>query len=106
MRAPLVAEDIFFWRELTLDPSTREVRRTGVAIKLTRREYEILFVLMREPRRLYKKEELLELVWGHDFDGSSTALATYISYLRQKLDLTGQPSYIRTVRGAGYGMAR
>jgi DNA-binding response OmpR family regulator len=93
------------WRDLSMDPRSRRVRRAGKELFLTRREAGLLFVLMREPRRIFTREELLITVWGNDFRGSSTIVDTYVSYLRTRLDHPGSPSYVRTVRGCGYGMA-
>jgi len=65
-----------------------------------------LSVFIREPRRVFGKEHLLELVWGHDFEGSSNIVETYISYLRAKLDVPSEPSFVRTVRGVGYSLVK
>lgn len=61
---------------------------------------------MREPRRVFSKDHLLELVWGHDFEGGPNIVETYISYLRAKIDRPDQGSFFRTVRGVGYGLAQ
>ncbi len=62
---------------------------------------------MREPRRVFSKDHLLEIVWGHDFEGGPNIVETYISYLRSKIDRPGEPgSFIRTVRGVGYGLSQ
>jgi two-component system OmpR family response regulator len=61
---------------------------------------------MREPRRVFSKDHLLELVWGHDFEGGPNIVETYISYLRAKVDRPELASFIRTVRGVGYGLAQ
>ncbi|HXW75867.1 MAG TPA: response regulator transcription factor [Candidatus Eremiobacteraceae bacterium] len=88
--------------DLSVDLKTREVRRGGALVSLTNREYSLLVTLLREPRRVFSKEQLLELVWGHDYEGEIGVVETYISYLRAKID-AGQPvKLIRTVRFAGY----
>jgi two-component system, OmpR family, response regulator len=88
--------------DLSVDLKTREVRRGGALISLTNREYSLLVTLLREPKRVFSKEQLLELVWGHDYEGEIGVVETYISYLRAKID-AGQPvKLIRTVRFAGY----
>lgn len=62
---------------------------------------------MREPRRVFSKDHLLEIVWGHDFEGGPNIVETYISYLRAKVDRPGESgSFIRTVRGVGYGLSQ
>ncbi len=93
------------WRDLSLNLETREVYRNERLIDLTQREFELLAVFMREPRRVFSKDHLLELVWGHDFEGGTNIVETYISYLRNKLDTAGENSMLRTVRGVGYGLA-
>lgn len=107
LRRPSLIEDVALrWRDLSLDPQSFEVYRGGERLELTQREFALLHVLIREPRRVFGKEHLLELVWGHDFDGGANIVETYISYVRAKLDRDGSSSYVRTVRGIGYGMGR
>ena len=106
LRRPQLIEDASVrWRDLTVDATTRDVYRGRDRIELTQREFVLLDTLMREPRRVFEKEHLLELIWGHDFEGGSNIVETYISYLRSKLDRPATSSYIRTVRSVGYGMA-
>lgn len=106
LRRPQLVEDVTLrWRDLSINPETHEVFRGERQIELTQREFELLAVFMREPRRVFSKDHLLELVWGHDFEGGTNIVETYISYLRNKLDLDGEMSILRTVRGVGYGLA-
>ncbi|MHB8462934.1 MAG: response regulator transcription factor, partial [Vulcanimicrobiaceae bacterium] len=106
LRRPQLIDDASVrWRDLTVDATTRDVFRARERIELTQREFELLDTLIREPRRVFGKEHLLELIWGHDFEGGANIVETYISYLRGKLDRPADASYIRTVRGVGYGMA-
>jgi DNA-binding response OmpR family regulator len=106
LRRPQLVEDLTLrWHDLSLNLETHEVYRGERPIELTQREFELLAVFMREPRRVFNKEHLLELVWGHDFEGGTNIVETYISYLRNKLDLQSEPSLLRTVRGVGYGLA-
>jgi two-component system OmpR family response regulator len=79
----------------------REVWRAGEAIELTATEFELLRYLMRNPRRVLSKPQILAQVWDYDFGGSAHVVELYISYLRKKLD-TGRPPMIHTVRGVGY----
>jgi two-component system response regulator MprA len=92
--------------DLTVDTASREVRRGGRAIALTTREYELLVTLLREPRRVLTRDQLLERVWGIDFEAETHVLEVYVSYLRNKLEtLPGgatAPRLLHTVRGVGY----
>jgi len=106
LRRPQLVEDLTLqWHDLSLNLETHEVFRGEGAVELTQREFELLAVFMREPRRVFNKDHLLELVWGHDFEGGTNIVETYISYLRNKLDRNGEASILRTVRGVGYGLA-
>ncbi len=106
-RPQLIEEQVLHWRDLSLNTDTREVRRGKDPIELTHREFDLLSVFMREPRRVFSKDHLLELVWGHDFEGGPNIVETYISYLRAKIDRSGEPgSFIRTVRSVGYGLSQ
>ena len=87
--------------DLVLDDATREVRRAGQLLDLTDTEFRLLRYLMANPRRVLTREQLLEEVWQYDFRGDSGVLATYISYLRRKIDALGPP-LIHTVRSVGY----
>jgi two-component system OmpR family response regulator len=87
--------------DLELDDAAREVRRAGAILDLTDTEYRLLRYLMSNPRRVLTREQLLEHVWQYDFAGDSGVLATYISYLRKKIDAHGPP-LIQTVRAVGY----
>jgi two-component system OmpR family response regulator len=87
--------------DLSLDEDSREVRRGGVEIALTATEFELLRFLMRNPRRVLSKAQILDRVWDYDFGGQSNVVELYISYLRKKID-AGRPPMIHTLRGAGY----
>ncbi|HEY9085479.1 MAG TPA: response regulator transcription factor [Candidatus Tyrphobacter sp.] len=106
-RPQLIEERVLHWHDLSLNEDTREVRRGKDAVDLTHREFDLLSVFMREPRRVFSKDHLLEIVWGHDFEGGPNIVETYISYLRSKIDRPGEPgSFIRTVRSVGYGLSQ
>jgi DNA-binding response OmpR family regulator len=90
------------YADLNVDPRTREVYRGGTSISLTNREFTLLVTLLREPHRIFTKEQLLELVWGRDFTGEIGVVETYVSYLRAKLDANYPTKLIQTVRFAGY----
>jgi two-component system, OmpR family, response regulator len=87
--------------DLELDEDSHEVRRNGHLIELTATEFELLRYLMRNPRRVVSKSQILDRVWDYDFGGKSSVVEIYISYLRKKIDAEGAPM-LHTVRGAGY----
>src|SRR5580704_10163589 len=87
--------------DLTMDEDAREVRRGGDLIELTATEFELLRYLMRNPRRVLSKAQILDRVWNYDFGGQAHVVELYISYLRKKID-TGREPLIHTVRGVGY----
>ena len=87
--------------DLSMDEDAREVRRGGELIELTATEFELLRFLMRNPRRVLSKAQILDRVWNYDFGGQAHVVELYISYLRKKID-SGRPPLIHTVRGVGY----
>ncbi|WP_136709276.1 response regulator transcription factor [Agromyces sp. H66] len=87
--------------DLTLDEDSYEVARGGTPIELTATEFELLRFLMRNPRRVLSKAQILDRVWSYDFGGRESVVELYISYLRKKID-AGREPMIHTVRGAGY----
>jgi two-component system, OmpR family, response regulator len=87
--------------DLTMDEDAREVRRDGQLIELTATEFELLRFLMRNPRRVLSKAQILDRVWNYDFGGQAHVVELYVSYLRKKVD-SGREPLIHTVRGVGY----
>ena len=87
--------------DLVLDEDSHEVTRAGDPIALTSTEFELLRFLMRNPKRVLSKAQILDRVWSYDFGGRSNIVELYISYLRKKIDSGRQPM-IHTLRGAGY----
>lgn len=87
--------------DLTLDEDSHEVARGGTEILLTATEFELLRFLMRNPKRVLSKAQILDRVWNYDFGGQANVVELYISYLRKKID-TGREPMIHTMRGAGY----
>ncbi|HEY2441833.1 MAG TPA: response regulator transcription factor [Streptosporangiaceae bacterium] len=87
--------------DLTMNEDAREVRRSGELIELTATEFELLRFLMRNPRRVLSKAQILDRVWNYDFGGQAHVVELYISYLRKKVD-AGREPLIHTVRGVGY----
>ena len=96
-RAPVLAVG-----DLSLDPSTRQVRRGGTEIGLSAREFALLETLMRHPGQVLDRLQLLDHVWDGDYDNRSNVIDVYIRYLREKVDRPFGVASIETVRGAGY----
>ncbi|MEV6316786.1 response regulator transcription factor [Streptomyces sp. NPDC051776] len=94
-------ESLLVVGDLVLDEDSHEVRRGGVSIHLTATEFELLRYLMRNPRRVLSKAQILDRVWNYDFGGQANVVELYISYLRRKID-AGRAPMIHTRRGAGY----
>ena len=92
--------------DVTLDVESRDVRRGSRAISLTAKEFELLEHLLRHPRRVFTRDQLLESVWGYDASAMSNVIDVYVGYLRQKLEEGGEPRLIQTVRGVGYALRR
>ena len=89
--------------DMSLDTKTRVVTRgDDVVADLPSREFTLLEYLMRHAGQVLTRQQLLDSVWGIDFDAGSNVVDVYVSYLRRKLDREGEPSVIETVRGAGY----
>ncbi|MDI5971488.1 response regulator transcription factor [Streptomyces sp. SL13] len=99
--AAVRTESMLVVGDLTLDEDSHEVTRQGRSIHLTATEFELLRYLMRNPRRVLSKAQILDRVWSYDFGGQANVVELYISYLRKKID-AGRPPMIHTRRGAGY----
>jgi two-component system response regulator MprA len=92
------------YADLSLDPSTREVKRGDRSIELTKTEFSLLEHLIRHPRLVLTRSQLFEAVWGYDFGPRSNSLEVYVGYLRRKTEEGGEPRLIQTVRGVGYSL--
>lgn len=92
------------FEDLTMNPETRDVKRGDRQISLTRTEFALLELLMRNPRKVLNRSTILEDVWGYDFPTSGNALEVYIGYLRRKIEAGGESRLIHTVRGVGYAL--
>ena len=88
--------------DLTVNLITRQVRRAEEIVELTVREFSLLEFLMRSPGRVFPRTQILEHVWGYDFDPCSNLVDVYVQRLRKKLSPEGEPQFIETVRGVGY----
>jgi len=98
------AVEVLRFADLELDPSTREVRRGGDPIELTRTEFSLLELFMLNPRQVLTRSVIFERVWGYDFGPGSNSLDVYIGYLRRKTEAGGKPRLIQTVRGVVYAL--
>ena len=98
------AVDVLHFGDLELDPATREVRREGDPIELTRTEFALLELFMLNPRQVLTRSIIFERVWGYDFGFGSNSLDVYIGYLRRKTEAGGKPRLIQTIRGVGYAL--
>ena len=96
--------DMLRFGDLELDPGTREVRRAGDLIDLTRTEFSLLELFLRNPRQVLTRSIIFERVWGYDFGPSSNSLDVYIGYLRRKTEAGGKSRLVHTVRGVGYAL--
>jgi DNA-binding response OmpR family regulator len=94
--------DVLEVGDLRLDLRTRRCERGGEEVQLTTREFELLTYLMRHPGQVLSREQVLNAVWGFDYEPGTNVLEVYVSYLRSKLGAGGEPAPIETVRGAGY----
>ena len=96
--------EVVRFADLELDPATREVTRGGRPIELTRTEFSLLELFMRNPRQVLTRTIIFERVWGYDFGYASNSLDVYVGYLRRKTEADGEPRLIQTVRGVGYAL--
>jgi two-component system, OmpR family, response regulator MprA len=103
-RSSALADEVLRFADLELDPGTREVRRGGDPIELTRTEFALLELFMTNPRQVLTRSIIFERVWGYDFGFASNSLDVYIGYLRRKTEADGKPRLIQTVRGVGYAL--
>jgi two-component system response regulator MprA len=98
------AVDVLRFGDVELDPATREVRRGGDPIELTRTEFALLELFLLNPRQVLTRSIIFERVWGYDFGFGSNSLDVYIGYLRRKTEAGGKPRLIQTIRGIGYAL--
>ncbi|NDJ76514.1 MAG: response regulator transcription factor [Chloroflexi bacterium] len=99
---PSSRPEVLKFGDLTLDTGTHRAQRGDRFIDLTAKEYELLELFMRNPRRVLTREMIFDRVWGYDFGGESNIIEVYVRYLRQKTEEDDQPRVIHTVRGVGY----
>jgi two-component system response regulator MprA len=90
------------YADVTLDPATHEAYRGNSQLQLTVTEFNLLHLLLRHPRQVLERRQILNDVWGYDFGGDDNVLEIYVGYLRKKLEADGRPRLLHTVRGIGY----
>src|ERR1700684_775911 len=103
-RPRLEQPSIVSYAHLSIGLDRRDVKRGARRIDLSAREYALLLTFVRNPERVFTRDQLLDLVWGTDRDVGPGAVETYVSYLRAKIDAGFDPKLIRTIRGAGYAL--
>ena len=94
--------EVLRYADLELDPVAHEARRGGRELGLTRTEFLLLELFLRNPRRVLTRDVIFERVWGYDFGPTSNSLEVYVGYLRRKTEANGEPRLIHTVRAVGY----
>ena len=97
-------QGVLRFADLTLDPARYEVKRGARRIELTKTEFLLLELFLRNPRQVLTRSLIFERVWGYDFGPTSNSLEVYVGYLRRKLEAGGEPRLVHTVRGVGYAL--
>jgi DNA-binding response OmpR family regulator len=103
-RPRLEAPEVVAFKDLSIDMQTRRVVRSGRSIDLTTREFDLLAAFVREPRRVFTRDQLISMVWGDGAAVTGNAVETYVSYLRHKIDYGFPEQLLHTVRGVGYSL--
>src|SRR5215208_4373588 len=101
---PTSRDGVLRFADLELDPAAHEVRRGDRPMELTRTEFHLLELFLRNPRQVLTRSLIFERVWGYDFGPTSNSLDVYVGYLRRKTEAGGEPRLIQTVRGVGYAL--
>jgi two-component system response regulator MprA len=96
--------EVLCFADVRLDPAAYEVSRGGRRLELTRTEFLLLELFMRNPRQALPRSTIFERVWGYDFGTRSNSLGVYVGYLRRKLEEGGEPRLLHTIRGVGYAL--
>jgi two-component system response regulator MprA len=94
--------ELLRFNDLSVDTTAREVKRGDEIIELTSQEFDLLELFIRHPRQVLNRDVIYEKVWGYDFGGESNVIEVYVRYLRSKLEASGKPRLIHTIRGVGY----
>lgn len=101
-REPRDRQAVLRFADLTVETLTRQVFRGGREIQLSAKEFDLLCYFARHPRQVLTREQLLDAVWGYQFDGETNVVDVYVGYLRQKLEASNQSRLLHTVRGVGF----
>jgi len=100
------AEKVLVFDELEIDPNTREVTVRGEPVALTAREFDLLYHLASQPKRVFTRDQLMEAVWGYTFAAETSTVTVHMRRLREKIESDPtQPRYLHTVWGVGYRFA-
>jgi two-component system response regulator MprA len=102
LRRAGAGDGVLRFADVALDPATREAFRGDRRLQLTRTEFNLLELFLRNPRQVLTRSQIYQRVWGYDFGATSNALWVYVGYLRRKLEEAGEPRLLHTVRGVGY----
>ncbi len=97
-----IEQETLHFADVTVNTNSREVWRGDYRIELTAKEYDLLELFLRNPRQVLTRDVIYDRVWGYDFGGESNIIEVYVRYLRGKLEASGSPRLIHTVRGVGY----
>ncbi|WEV40927.1 response regulator transcription factor [Lactobacillus sp. ESL0681] len=98
-----VEKKVIKFKDMTIETANRIVRRSdGKTVDLTKREYNLLITLIKNKNNVVSRDQLLAKIWGPGSNIETNVVEVYVRYLRNKIDVPGQPSYIKTVRGTGY----
>jgi DNA-binding response OmpR family regulator len=98
----LVKRDVIRYADIVIDTTSRRVEAASGPIDLTAREFDLLVTFLREPGRVFTRDQLIDRAWGRDAVVEPSVVETYVSYLRNKLGTDGPRPLIRTIRGVGY----
>ena len=101
-RAEKVKSNIIKFKDLSIQLESRTVMKNEEKINLTNKEYELLILLLNNKGKVVTRDNILNEVWGYDYDAGTNVVDVYVSYLRNKLDEKNKEAYIETVRAVGY----
>lgn len=102
LRSTKGEQNVFSYADIALDLDTHRVTKAGKQVELTQKEFALLELLLRNKGKVCRRTRIIEKVWDIHFDHDTSVIDVYINFLRKKLDLPGQPSFIQTLRGVGY----
>ena len=102
LRSAKGEQNVFRYADIELNIDTHRVTRVGKPVELTQKEFALLELLLRNKGKVCRRTRIIEKVWDIHFDHDTSVIDVYINFLRKKLDVPGQPSFIQTLRGVGY----